>query len=96
MASVYILYSAQAKSYYVGSCVDFEERFQDHLTKKYKGSFTTQANDWEIFFKIDNLEYSQARNIEMHIKRMKSRKYIENLKEFPSISIQLIEKYRKK
>ena len=79
MATVYILHSRSLDAYYIGSCRDLEERLLEHNTKKYHGSFTAKAQDWGLFFKIDNLEYSQARKIEAHIKRMKSRQYIERL-----------------
>ena len=93
MASVYILFSPTLGKHYIGSCVDFDERFQQHLNKDFKGSYTTYQSDWELFFKIDGLDYDQARRIELHIKRMKSRQYIMNIKEFPSISQKLIARY---
>jgi len=40
------------------------------------------------------LDYEQARKIEKQIKRMKSKKYIENLKKYPDIVKKLIEKYK--
>lgn len=94
MAYVYILYSVQLDKYYTGSCVDLEQRFEEHLSKKYIDSYTVKAGDWILFFSIGGLEYSQARNIELHIKKMKSRRYIENLKLYPEISNELIEKYK--
>ncbi len=95
MANVYILYSPKSDKYYVGSCKDLNERLTKHSTKEYSDSYTaTLADDWELFFQIDNLAYEQARSIEQHIKRMKSRKYIENLKEYPEIIEKLKIKYR--
>ena len=47
----------------------------------------------ELFFYEDDLEYKQARNIETHIKRMKSRVYIVNLKKYPEIIVKLKIKY---
>jgi len=44
---------------------------------------------------LDDLTYAQARMIETHIKRMKSRKYIENLMKYPAIAEKLKEKYNK-
>jgi putative endonuclease len=35
----------------------------------------------------------QAHKIENHIKKMKSKKYIENLKKYPEISLRLLQKY---
>ena len=63
------------------------------MDKTFGTAFTKRANDWEIFLSIDYLEYKQARNIESHIKRMKSRKYIQNLLKYPDIIERLREKY---
>jgi len=53
------------------------------------------APDMDTYnFFIDNLEYLQARKIEAHIKRMKSRKFIENLKKYPEIQKRLIKLYQ--
>ena len=93
MASAYILYSKSIDSYYIGSCKNLEDRLKEHSDKLFSQSFTAnQASDWELFISIDELEYSQARKIENHIKRMKSKKYIQNLKEYP----EMIEKLKLK
>jgi putative endonuclease len=68
-------------------------RIEKHLNKEFAGSYTSIADDWELYFYIDDLEYTQARNIEAHIKKMKSRTYIENLKKYPEISEKLKLKY---
>ena len=47
-----------------------------------------------LFFSYENLEYKQARNIESHIKKMKSKVYIENLVKYPEIIERLKEKYK--
>lgn len=93
MAIVYILYSQLIDAYYVGSCKDLSSRFKEHLSKKYPQSFTAQTDDWKIFIQIDELTYLQARNIEEHIKNMKSRSYIENLSKYPEMRLKLINKY---
>lgn len=85
MAFVYILYSKSANQYYTGSCKDLGKRVDQHFTKEIAGAFTSKAVDWIIYLSIDDLMYKQARDIENHIKRMKSRKYIENLKEYPEL-----------
>ena len=51
------------------------------------------ARDWEIYFKIECQDIQIARKIERHIKKMKSRKYLENLVKYNSITEKLIEKY---
>ena len=94
MASVYILYSQTLNRYYTGSCLDLEDRFKDHINKSDATSFTAKADDWTLFHRIDNLEYKQAREIEAHIKRMRSKKYIENLKTYPELNSKLIDRFR--
>ena len=85
MASVYILFSKQLSRFYIGSCLEIKLRINQHLEKLYKNSFTAKANDWEVFLTIENLAYRQARNIERHVKNMKSKQYIDNLKKYPEI-----------
>ena len=93
MAAVYILYSQSLDKYYIGSCIEVTERLDQHLSKIFPGAFTTKANDWVIFFSLIDLSYKQARSIESHIKNMKSKKYIQNLKRYPEISQNLINLY---
>ena len=93
MAAVYILYSQSLDKYYIGSCIEVTERLDQHLSKIFPGAFTMKANDWVIFFTLINLSYKQARSIESHIKNMKSKKYIQNLKRYPEISQNLINLY---
>jgi putative endonuclease len=94
MACVYILYSAEIDEYYIGSCLDFESRVIDHLQNK-RNSFTSRANDWMAYYKIEDLEYEQSRLIEKHIKKMKSRVYVQNLKKYPEICIKLLKLYKR-
>lgn len=94
MASVYILYSKTIDRFYIGSCKDLDYRIDQHLNKEFIGGFTSRANDWELFFNIDDLGYSQARKIEMHFKSMKSRIYIQNLVKYPEIALKLILKHQ--
>ena len=93
MATVYILYSHFLDSFYIGSCLDINQRLQEHNSKFYRGSYTSRTNDWEVFWNIENLSMSTARSIEAHIKKMKSRMYLKNLKIYPDIAIKLIAKY---
>jgi putative endonuclease len=41
-----------------------------------------------------DLEYMQARKIENHIKRMKSKKYIKDLKSYSELSEKLFNQYK--
>jgi len=80
MACVYILYSKSVDRYYVGSCLNLSERIWQHQNKYFKGSYTSRADDWKVYLVIDQLAYPAARSVESHIKRMKSRQYIEELR----------------
>ena len=86
MAYAYILYSKTIDNYYIGSCKEIENRLKQHRGNHFKTGFTKRTKDWKVYFLIENLEYQQARNIEKHIKRMKSKTYILNLKKYPEIS----------
>jgi putative endonuclease len=94
MAHVYILYSPFIDKYYIGSCNDLEERLGQHRNKDFDRSFTAmKADDWQLFFSVSDLGYEQARAIEFHIKKMKSRKYLNDLKSYPEIIERLKQKY---
>ena len=80
-------------TYYTGSCLDLEKRLIQHKDKEFSSSFTSKADDWKLFLKIDELEYNQARKIEAHIKKMKSKEYIKNLVKYPDIVKRLKQKF---
>jgi putative endonuclease len=90
----YILYSRSLDEYYIGETEDVKARLQLHNSGFFKGSYTSKSSGWVIFFLIKCTSRNQARMIERHIKNMKSRKYIENLKTYPKISKKLLEKYQ--
>jgi len=94
MASVYILYSPSFDKFYVGATtITADLRQQRHLTKYYENKYTAITNDWEAFFAIDCSSMKQALQIEKHIKNMKSKKYITDLKKYPEMALRLKEKY---
>ena len=92
MAYVYILYSQNIDSFYTGSCLDFDLRLIQHRHHTFKG-FTSRSDDWKTFLLLENLSYTKARKIERHIKRMKSKKYIYNLKKYPELLQKLLDTY---
>ena len=73
--------------------MNLEERIGEHLNKKSNDGFTSKSDDWELFYSINELEYKQARDIEAHIKKMKSKKYILNLKKYAEITKKLVDKF---
>ena len=93
MAIVYILYSKSAGKYYIGSTKELKTRIELHMNKTFVNSFTSIFNDWELEFEISNISISSAKKIETHIKKMKSKAYIQNLKKYPILSDELVKKY---
>ena len=93
MAIVYILISNRLNKFYIGSCKNLSERFTQHANKMFVKSFTTKADDWELYLSITDLSYQQARLIELHIKKMKSTQYIKDLIKYPQIIEKLKERY---
>ncbi|MFD2200961.1 GIY-YIG nuclease family protein [Shivajiella indica] len=93
---VYILYSTKLDRFYSGvTTLNVEERFENHIQKRYgKLNFTQKADDWTLFWSLECLTFKQARNIELHIKRMKSKIYIQNLARYPEIGKKLLLKYK--
>lgn len=74
-----------------------ENRLKMHLTDFYeKRKYTKITDDWEIYWTIECESIEIAGNIERHIKRMKSRRYLENLKIYSKIGQQLLQKYQSK
>jgi len=75
--SVYIIYSATLDKYYTGSCKDFGIRLLQHNSGRNKS--TKGGMPWELKYKEKFATNQEARNRESAIKKMKSRKYIEQL-----------------
>jgi putative endonuclease len=73
--------------------MDLSKRVDEHNIGFYNNSFTSKTNDWKVFLQIECLDRSQARKIESHIKKMKSLKYIQDLKKHPEIILKLKENY---
>ncbi len=91
----YILYSAVLDRYYTGSTTLLpDERLKNHLRDYYgKSKFTSKVNDWLLYYYIECQTKYQSQNIERHIKRMKSKAYITNLKKHLEISKKLLKLY---
>ena len=95
MHTVYIIYSKTKNKYYTGvtkECI--LNRIWKHYSKNYNGyHFTHQADDWVVYLLITCKTATSARSIETHIKKMKSRKYIQNLKGYPELRNKLLIRY---
>ncbi|MBR5167926.1 MAG: GIY-YIG nuclease family protein [Salinivirgaceae bacterium] len=90
---VYILYSQTSDSFYIGETFDVENRLAEHNSHFFTGAFTSRTNDWVVFLTLECKNRTQARMIESHIKKMKSKTYIRNLKKYPQILDKLLAKY---
>jgi putative endonuclease len=91
---VYILHSVSANRYYIGYTKDLENRLDLHRKGVFEKSFSSRYKDWTLFYKIECESIAQARRIEIHMKRMKSTKYLANLRKYPEISKRLLERYK--
>ncbi len=93
MAYVYIIYSEKVDKFYIGSCLDFDTRIKQHNTHHFSTSFTSISDDWIEFYTVEVMDLTTARKIEKHLKQMKSRIYLKNLKKYPEIMEKLIKRY---
>ena len=75
--SVYIIYSASLDKCYTGSCQDFGIRLLQHNAGRNKS--TKGGMPWVLKYEEKYATNQQARNREAVIKKMKSRKFIEQL-----------------
>ena len=87
----YIIFSKSINRYYVGYTSNLDERLQMHRSGYFgTKSYTMKAKDWEIYLTFPCSTIEKAIEIEGNIKRMKSRKYIENLKKYPALVNKLL------
>ncbi|WP_055447211.1 GIY-YIG nuclease family protein [Lacinutrix mariniflava] len=91
--TVYILHSIKLDKFYTGETADFNIRIEFHKNAESR-KFTAKANDWTLFLKFQCENKTIAKKIELHIKKMKSKVYIKNLKKYPEIISKLKEKYK--
>ena len=89
--SVYILYSKILDKFYIGQTKALNERLLLHTDKRFESSYTTKTNDWELFHSITCK--SRTQSLKITLKKMKSRKYLLDLKAYPEISDKLKTKY---
>ena len=95
MPSVYILHSQSIDCFYIGATsTPVEVRIDKHMTKYYDHKFTSRADDWTLYFEFECESMGEAMFIERHIKKMKSKKYIADLKIYPQIIESLKKKFR--
>jgi putative endonuclease len=95
MAYVYVLYSGSRNRFYTGVTRESPNlRLQQHNNSVFgPDHFTASGAHWILFLEIKCNNLNQALAIEKHIKRMKSAKYIRNLKMPSELSDKLLERY---
>ena len=89
---VYILQSPKLGKYYTGITDDISRRLEEHNSAE-NINWTKTCQPWVLHHSIRCVNLHQARQVEYHIKQMKSGKYIENLKKYPEMTARLLEKY---
>ncbi len=94
MFCVYIIFSEKLNRFYIGTTDNFENRLKQHNVAAFGDAFTIRGVPWIKYLLIENLGSHQAYAIENHIKKMKSRKYIENMRIYPDMIQNLIQKYK--
>jgi len=77
MPHMYVLYSPKLNKYYVGACIDLDRRIYEHNIGHSK--FTRLGIPWELKYAEEFPTLQEAKQRELKIKKMKSRKYIEEL-----------------
>jgi putative endonuclease len=74
---VYILQSQVNKSYYIGSAKDIENRFTEHQIGKVPYTINLRPLELKFYQKYDTIK--EAKQIEYKLKRLKSRKIIDQI-----------------
>lgn len=77
MPFTFILFSEKLNKYYLGACVNLERRLYEHNIGHSK--FTSIGVPWKIVYTEEYSTPADAIKREKQIKRMKSRKYIDDL-----------------
>ena len=76
MPFTYILFSEKLNKFYVGACINLERRFYEHNIGHSK--FTSTGLPWVLKYSKEFPTLKDAKDFEAKIKRLKSRKYIED------------------
>lgn len=93
MNYVYIIQSKLDQSFYIGKTSNLEKRLDFHNSIELNIGITRRKIPWEYYHILEMEDAATATRIEQHIKSMKSRKYIENLKKYPEMTEKLLKKY---
>jgi len=77
MAYLYILKSLKNNRYYIGATVNLEKRLKEHNDGKSK--YTSITKPYKLVFYQEFLTYKQARQIEIKLKRFKSKRIVDKI-----------------
>jgi putative endonuclease len=91
-AVVYILYSEKLDKFYVGKSENFRQRLIIHNSDENE-KWSKAGRPWAEYLVIKCVNFKQAGKIERYIKAQKSRKYIVQLKEKPSVVENLMRRF---
>ncbi len=94
MYYIYIIYSLSADRYYIGYSNDPNRRLEEHNTKPFN-TYTSKHRPWTMkaAFPVSE-DRGQTMKIERYLKRLKSRKIIEQIIEFHLDPIKLAQLVR--
>ena len=79
MFYVYVIYSLKSNTYYIGTTDDVARRLEEHNSKFYSKAFTSKGIPWELKLSYLCQNSNQAYKLEIFLKRMKFRKFIEKI-----------------
>ncbi len=93
----YIVFSPFLGSYYIGVTSEGElSRLEKHNLGFYRNAYTRKTDDWQLFHVIAADDFAHALRIERKIKQMKSKRYIENLKQYTELTAKVIQEARQR
>ncbi|WP_394354496.1 GIY-YIG nuclease family protein [Euzebyella saccharophila] len=93
MHYVYVIQSEKTQGYYIGETANLETRLNWHNNVELNIGVTRKSIPWRYHFTLQVPIRTIALRIEKHIKKMKSKVYLENLSKYPEISKRLLKKY---
>jgi putative endonuclease len=86
----YILHSAKLNRYYIGETPNVESRLIYHNSVELNTNSTKAGIPWQIKLVIPCNDRAHALKVEKHIKRMKSKVFIENLFKYPELLAKIV------
>lgn len=80
MFFVYAIYNKKNDKIYIGETNKLEDRLNQHNTKHFSKSFTSNFNgSWELIYKEEHISRQEARKREKQLKSYRGRQFIRSL-----------------